>query len=175
MIPNPQMLMGAVIAAGVIGAGSYFYGRHEGAKLERLAWEQRENEVLRKANLALDMMRKRIADQEHQHAEELAALAGMHDEEQSHVESERDAAIAAVRRGDVRLRANEATARLTCDVRVSTATASAAGSEQAAEEGRLSRERAEAAVRLLSEADELAGEVNYCWGVVLKDREIVNR
>jgi uncharacterized membrane protein len=174
-LSTPKLLLAAVLAVAVAGAGGYLRGRIEGKKLERAEWQQRDNDALREANRALDAMHRKVADQERKHAEALAALAGLHDEEMNHVETERDAAVDAVRRGELRLRAQAATARLTCDVRVSTATASAAASVAPAEGEELSKQRAEAVVRLLSEADELAGEVNYCWSIVRRDRELVNR
>lgn len=170
MIPNPQMILAAVVAVGLAAAGGYFYGRHDGAKLERLAWEQRDNTALREANVALDTMHREVVRKEREAAEAMAALAGLYAEETEHVEVERDRALDAVRRGELRLRTHAAAADSTCRLRVSQASAGAAASAEAATEERLHRERSEAAIRLLAEADELAGEVNYCWAVVRKDR-----
>ena len=34
--------------------GCYFYGRHDGAALERSAWQKRDNDALRQANADID-------------------------------------------------------------------------------------------------------------------------
>lgn len=170
MILGVKLAMIATLASGALAVGAYLYGHSDGRAQERAVWEDRENEALREANRELDKMHTKVREQEGKQASDQAQIVIDYEQELDHVEKERDRAVARVRSGELRMRDAAATANLTCDVRLSTAAASAAAGKQAAEEGRLSRERDEAAVRLLSEADELVAEVNECWAVVRKDR-----
>ena len=171
MISGPQQLMIAALAAGVLAAGAYFYGRHEGRALERAEWVERDNDALREANRAINAAQEKARKQEQAHAEAQAQLTVDYEKDLENAETERDRALARVRSGELRLR--DATPGCTTAGGGGAETPTGApGGAAAAAEGGLSRERDEAAVRLLAEADEVVKELNFCWAVVRADRGI---
>jgi Rz lysis protein len=168
---GPQQLMLAVLAAGGAFLGGFLYGHSDGRQDERLEWEERENSALREANAALDAAHRKAREQEQRRAAVQAQLVADFEEELHHAETARDRAIAAVRRGELRLRDTAAAAGPACGGGAAEVAASATPGVPAPAPSELPRARDEAVVRLLAEADELVGEVNLCWSIVRKDRE----
>lgn len=168
---SPQQIMFAVLAAGALALGTYFYGRHDGRALERAEWVVRDNEALRKANAAIDAAQRRARELEQKHAAEQAQIVVVYEKELNHVENERDGALAAVRRGDLRLRERAAAPCAAGGDRPAETAASAAGGVPATAPSELPGARDEAVIRLLSEADEVVKELNLCWAVVRADRQ----
>lgn len=162
-----------VIVLLIVGAISFYaverHGYHQGAIATKAADAARDNQALREANRALDAMHRKVEAEERRRAQEQAELELFHHQELSDVEAARDRALAAVRRGELRLR-NAACAATGEPVRVPAASAGTAGSAPAAEEGGLPGARDEAVVRLLSEADAVVKDANFCWSIVRRDR-----
>lgn len=50
MIPNPWIILGAVVAVMLAIGGAYFYGVDVGKDGERVKWQERENKELTEAN-----------------------------------------------------------------------------------------------------------------------------
>ena len=150
-------------------------GHRNGVREAKLEAEQLDNATLREANRALDALHRQVERQERDHAAELAKLAGSHLREVRNVEVQRDRALADLRAGRLRLRDPGAVAEPGCEAPMPAAPAGTAGSGLAAQGGGLSDRSAEFLLRQASRADAIVGELNYCWSIVRKDREIVNK
>ena len=148
--------------------GCYFYGRHDGTALERAKWEKRDNDALRKANADLDTAHRKIRDQERQAAERLAQVSGEYQKELTDVRETNRARLAALDRGDLRLR-DPAAARHTCPDRAGEAPAGAGGRDGPAP-GELSAAASRFLLELTSEADAVAKQLAACQAVVRADR-----
>jgi Bacteriophage Rz lysis protein len=151
-------------------------GHASGVQDAKLEAEQLDNSALRESKRALDAMHRRVEKQERDHAAELSKLAKDHLKGVRNAEAERDRALADVRAGRLRLRGPAPKAAGTgAGERMPATTAGPAGSGVAAEAGGLPDQRAEFLVREAARCDAIVGELNYCWSVVRKDREIVNK
>ncbi|HEX7116256.1 MAG TPA: lysis system i-spanin subunit Rz [Steroidobacter sp.] len=145
-------------------------GYERGVSEERAKWVARESEELAAANALIEKLQREARAAEQAHAKELAAISKRYQENLRNVEKARDAHIAALRAGALRLRDPEAPAcESACGGGVSEASA-AAGGRNGPAGGELSAEASEFLLRLTAEADEVARQLQACQEIIRSDR-----
>jgi hypothetical protein len=164
------------LAAAVIAALWWLWsavdkaGYERGLAEERTKWESREAEELAAANALIEKLQREAREREQRHAAELADVSRRYQENLRNVEKARDAHIAALRAGALKLRDPEAPA---CEGAggggVPEAPAGAPGRD-GPQGGELSAAASEFLLRLTAEADEVARQLQACQEIVRRDR-----
>lgn len=163
-----ELYLIAALALGAVLTGTYFYGRHDGATLERATWVKRDNDALRQANADLDEAHRKLRDQERQSAERLAQVSGEYQKELTDVRLQTRTRTAAVDRGDLRLR-DPAASHQACADRAGEARTTAGGRDGPAT-GELSATASRFLLELTGEADEVAKQLAGCQKALTADR-----
>lgn len=172
-----------LVAVAAIGAGLWAAYRH-GVSVENADRRAEVAELLRKhrqtlADIngkhqqALAAEQQRRAEEQAQHAADMAALDRKFTKEMQDAKRQADADVAAVRAGDIRVRD-----KFACPARGSAASASGAGTAagrtpgmgDAAPAGGLQAADVELVLRIGAEADEVTLQLQACQEIVRKDR-----
>lgn len=172
---NPYLIIGALVAV----IASFFAGQHNGARVERAGWLQRENAELVAANAKILQLEEKARAEEAAHAVALNKISADYQGALNDARAETKRLADAARTGGFRLRVHAA-----CP---GTAPG-AAGAASAAPGGRdgppagelpgeaaatLSGADAAFLIDLAGEADEVVRQLGACQAVVRADRAIV--
>lgn len=171
MIWTPKNIIHSVLLAGAFFGGIYLRDQIADADIAELQLEHRTRiadiDVAHRAQL--QAMTDAARDAERFRVIEMATIDAQHTEELTNAKRETDAALAAVRSGELRLRN-----RFTCDAAAGDgvpATGASAGVDRAGEGSGLQREDAEFLVRLAAEADDVVRQLRACQAVIAADRQ----
>lgn len=164
-MPNPYFIIGALLAC----IAAFFYGQHTGAESERVAWQARDNEAIRKANAKIIDLNDQARAQERTTANQIAAVAAHYEKEKARVQSQKESALAALRAGGLVLRDPGSPRLGTCGSQTGP-TAAAPGQRDGETRSGLSPEASGFLYTEASRADEIVKQLDACQGVVLADR-----
>lgn len=179
LIPAP--IRGAVegallfaLAAGIATGAIYLHhaGYKAGAASVQTRWDAQK---LVDANAYAQTLEKVDAQHRQQQAQweqQLAAASTQYQEDKHNVEKQRDAAIAALRAGTLRLRDPGATPTVAVGGSAVPNTAASAGGRAAGGGAELSRASSEFLLGIAADADEIVQRLTACQAVVRADRAI---
>lgn len=167
---NPYVILGAVVLWAISLFGVGHWQNNAGHEAERLVWQERANTELATANAKILQMENDARETEHQHSEEVAAAAAKYEKEKTNVIAQKDAAIASLRSGTLRLRDPYSPGIKTCGDPIG-AIATATGGRDGGAPTQLSGETSEFLISLASEADEVVKQLQACQAIVLSDRK----
>lgn len=148
-------------------------GYARGVEKERAAWLERENEELTGANAEIVELTNKYRKLEQESAANMADIAAQHEKDQDNAQAQRDADIAAVVAGSLKLRDPDraATGPADCGGTASQAAASPAGGDSKA-----GAEFSGAATAFLlneaNRADEIVRQLNRAIDVIQTDRMV---
>ena len=167
---NPYTwIIGALVLA-FVGGSAYVSGRMDGKKIERSAWTTKELKATQDAADAIAKAHDEVQIAEQKHAQELQDVSITYQKELNNVSAKKDATIAALRTGAIRLRDPGTRYTLGANT-LPNAGASARGCNGKAV-SQLSDELAEFLTTEASRADAIVDQLTACQKVVVKDREL---
>lgn len=167
---NPYTWMIGALVLAFVGGSGYLYGRADGKKIERAQWQAKELKASQDAQDALATAQAAVTAAERKSAQDLADVSTHYQKELNHVSATKDATIAALRTGAVRLR--DPGTKYTLGSNAVPDFGASAGRSDGKAEGELSKELAEYLVTEASRADAIAIQLTSCQAVIIKDREI---
>lgn len=160
---NPYLIIAALIAL----AGSYYYGRADGAKVERVAWQARELEAREAyAKKERELLRQYRA-KEQESARDMAAVSAAYQRELAHANTARDAALRDLRAGKLRLRDPAAVGQPACGT-VLPETGPGPVRRDGGAQGGLSDEASRFLLSLAGEADAVVAQLSSCQRALKK-------
>lgn len=169
---NPYLIIGALVAV----IASFFAGQHNGARVERAGWLQKENVELAAANAKILKLEESARDAEHAHAAAVNLISTTYQGELNAARAETKRLSDAARAGSLRLRVH-ADCQGPGGGSPGTATAAAGGRDgeaagdlQGTAAATLRGDDAAFLIDLAGEADEVAKQLGACQAVVLEDR-----
>ncbi|BEV15813.1 lysis protein [Herbaspirillum sp. DW155] len=164
------LLVAAVYALRGLGQEHY----RQGQQAERLMWTGKENAALRSAHARLRELEEKARAAEARHAQTMAAISTQYQKDLSNERLAKDRALAAVRRGELRLYDPAGRAVSVGGVQRGDACPAgprAAGGDDAAP-GELSTPAAEFLLALTGEADEVTHQLTACQAVIAADHQV---
>lgn len=162
----------ALLVITAIVAAIYAYGQQQfglGEKAEKAKWLDRENKELVEANDKIKTLEEKYRNQEHRHAEHLAAVSTKYQEDLKHAKAEKERVITGLRLGDIRLRITVARTFASGGNSTAAALACTTGHDGEAR-CELSPAAAEFLVRFASECDETARQLSAAQAIIIQDR-----
>lgn len=175
-ILSPMTWLYILIACAVVGGSGYLYGRTDGAKLERVEWQAKENDALKKATARLAELTAEATKKEREHADALAAVSGHYQGELKNERAKKDRVIAGLRAGTVRLFdpngkcSGIGIALPETGPGPSGRDAAGGGNLPGSSVAILSSNASEFLIGEASRADEVAKQLTACQGIVRADR-----
>lgn len=170
-VPNPWVIVAALVALAAAGAGGSYVGwkmRDADAQKERVAVANARAQEAAVAAKKIKDLEERNRAEEAQHATELAVIGAEHEQKEQALEDRRRRDVAAARDGALKLRVPGA-----CPVQPGGGEPNqvAAGAVQhPAATGELPGPIAAALLELANDADQVVGDLNECLAVVAADR-----
>ena len=165
---NRELVVVLIWVASLTAVG--WWQRSDGAAGERLAWQERDNEALRRANETIVRLNEAARDAEHRHAGILAAVSTELQRRQDDGQTKLDAALAAVRAGTLKLRDPAGCGN--SGRREAGQAGAGAGERDAAAGGELSGEATEFLFREGRRADAVVEQLTACQQVIIEDRRL---
>lgn len=165
---NPWLMLGLVLAwiASLFAVGSW--QNDAGHVAEKSAWQTRENIELAQANAKIIVLNQAVRDQEHRSAEQINQIAIVYEKDKSHEIEKRDAVIAHLRAGTLRL--FDPASAIGTDGNTTGQTAASSRCGDGTASGELSGQTGEFLVSLASESDEVVRQLTTCQSVITEDR-----
>jgi len=148
--------------------GAYFYGRHDGAKINEAAWQKREAGINAQAGAEIAAADQRVLEAERVHASLLAKESAEYQQSLKENTDAKDRLIADLRAGNRKLSVPAA-----CPAPGENTLSSAGpgtGGGDATARAELSQEASGFLVELAAEADEVVLQLTACQGIVIADR-----
>ena len=169
-------VVGALLLTGALATIAYKLdsrGFERGKAQVEAQVAQRDNEALKQALNSLKQAQDRVRKLEDRNKADLALAAANLKKGLDNAEKDKNAALAGVRDGSIKLRVQ--LANCTSDrVRNSTSASSPGGLDNnATQTGELSREASKFLIGLASEADTVVHQLTACQVVLIKDREAI--
>lgn len=166
---NPYAIIAALIlwAASIGGVG--YWQNHAGHTAERVAWQQKDNEELRKANASILALEESARDSEQKHAQEMSTIGNDFEKEKQDAKRKTDATLAALHAGTIVLRDPYTSSLHPAGSKTGQAVTTASGSDGGTT-AKLSDESAGFLLNLSGEADEVVGQLTACQAVIRSDR-----
>lgn len=163
---NPYLILGVLVAV----IASFFAGQHNGTRLEKARWLERENVEIVAANKKIQELETAARAAETQHATAVATIATTLEGERNAARAETERLRAAARAGTVRLR--DPGARQDACPSGAAETGPAPGKRDGPATAELSGAAADFLLGLTGEADEVVRQLTACQALVLEDRKV---
>lgn len=160
--------LGVLALAALWGVDRYGYAR--GVATERAAWQARESTELAAANNTIDRLQREARTTEQQHARDIVDVSARYQRELANAKAKRVADLAAIERGDIRLR-DPAAPGESPGCGDGAATATGAGRRDGGTPGELSPAATRFLFELTGDADDVAHQLAACQAIVRRDRE----
>ena len=166
---NPWLLPGVTLVwlASLVAVGAW--QRADGAAAERVANQSVKNTELAEANRQITLLTAQARKDEAEHAKRLVEQASHYEGELQHEKELHESAVAAVRRGDYRLRDKGAKCPAASPGGEAGSTSSRGNGQAEAE---LSDEAAEFLLSEASRANAIVAQLALCQAVVEEDRRL---
>lgn len=167
---NPWVLLGGIVAALVLSATSFFYGRSVEHTAMQLEITIRENNQIREANAKIMELQSLARAKERDWTTRLANVSSKYEKEIQDGKAQRDRDIAAALSGGIRLRIPTAPC-----VEAGRSSAPEAPSSPGKRDGgattELPREITANLLALADDADSIVRQLTACQAVVIEDRK----
>lgn len=162
MIPNPWLIVAALIALAAAGAGGGYVGwqmRDAGAQRDRVAWEKARKDEAVQAATEIDKAQREARAAEQRAATDAAADAAHYQMVIDDAHAQRDRDVAAARAGALRLRVAGGCRAVQADAGGSAAPASGGPGDHGAADAELPPEVAAGVLGIGDDADALAKQL----------------
>lgn len=167
---NPWIALGLVLAWVASLAGVGYWQNDAGHTAERVAWQTRDNEELRKANAKIIALNDAARQTEQQNAAKVAAIATDYERKLKDAKTQRDHDIADAYSGAIGLRI-PSTSGITAGGSEAATTTAATGQCNGGTATELPRETVANLLALADDADEITNQLAACQEVIRADRE----